>query len=242
MAGPASLVALVVALATPPPFTVDLPTPSPLPEIGRTRSTSRACTAYRELVMPSLSAVLRADARFGQARDHLSAYGERLDDTFHEGGALSRALDLIDRDGLAMLQETLVLNRALGDRRLADPSDPQLREERTALQQLYDAESDRAWLLVNFSRSAKFRQLRLVGSKDPFTAVGPNAGDAGPDQGATPAPDPKPTADNGFPQLSGIGQADKRALAGWSTELGETVRSAELGVAPALVSLSRGCR
>ena len=244
---PATLAVLLLALATPPPFTVDTPTPAPaaavpLPEIGRTRSNSRACTAYRDLVVPSLSAVLNADARFVKAREHIATYADHLDDKYASAALKTRGLDEIDRDGLAMLKETLVLNRALGDSRLNNANDPQIQAERATLEQLYEAQSARAWTLVNFSRAAKYGNLRNLGSRDPSTGVGMSASAQDADAGPSPAPNARPTAENAFPQLSGIPIDDKRALEGWGTNLGDQVRTAEVGVAPTLVSLSRGCR
>ncbi len=249
MLGSVLLAVLALALATPPPFTVDMSTPAPsakplaLPEIGRTRSNSRACTAYRELVVPSLSAVMRADARFTQARDHIGAYGDRLSDPGMTGNTKGRMLDLIDRDGLAMLKESMSVSRALGDPRLAHPSDPDLQAERAALQKLYDAQHARAFVLINFSRELQRNDLGRPEGPDPFGRHNPDSSqDAGTQSTPPPAPDARPTPDNAFPQLTGIPLTDKAALRDWSSELGSEIRSAEIGVAPTLVRISRGCR
>ncbi|MBV9409392.1 MAG: hypothetical protein JO164_11260, partial [Candidatus Eremiobacteraeota bacterium] len=85
-------IALVVALAAAPvptPFPLgtlvpfgspNASTPAPLPEIGRVRSTSPACTVMRDLIMPSVNAALRADARFAETRKRLPNYAVLIDD------------------------------------------------------------------------------------------------------------------------------------------------------------------
>jgi hypothetical protein len=105
-------------------------TPAPaFPNIGRVRSLAPACASMRDLVIPSLAAAQRADARFVETRKRLPMYADVVDDPEHRTGvAREFALSKLDADATALLKEALVINRALGDPRLSktsnDPSGP----------------------------------------------------------------------------------------------------------------------
>ena len=108
------------------------PETSPLPEIGRVRSTAPACAALRDLIVPSFSAAQRADNRFVQTRLRLPQYAEIAADKEHHNDVFrTSALARLDADATALLTETQWLDKALRDPRLKDTTDPQVVAERT---------------------------------------------------------------------------------------------------------------
>src|SRR5665213_1489864 len=106
----------------------------------------------RDLIVPSFEAAIRADKRFVETRKRLPNYAEIVNDPSHQDdGFRQMVLHKLDQDVTELLQQSLILNKALGDPRIAaDVDDPQVMAERRALQQLYDAQQTRANLLNEF--------------------------------------------------------------------------------------------
>jgi hypothetical protein len=241
----ASTAALVIALAaapTPTPFPIGSLEPfgssTPvLPEIGRTRAARPACAAMRDLVIPSFAAARRADERFVQTRKRLPQYADLVDDTLHQPGIYREtAIARLDGDATALLNETLVINRALGDPRLSEKStDPQILAVRAQLQQLYDAQQMRANLLTEFA----MRERVATGT----LGLGDNSGLATRQNSmATPTPAPRVTAPPNMPVLLGNSLTDKRALDDWGKELSYIVRTSENRAAKTFLPIAQGCR
>jgi hypothetical protein len=247
----ASSVALAIVLAAAAPPAAPAPTPfpigtlqpfapgppapfaSPLPEIGRVRSTTPACAIVRDLIIPSIEAGRRADVRFAQTRTRLPQYVDIAEDPDHADDVYRRsALAKLDNDASALLEEALVLNRALGDPRLAKPTDPQVIAERAALQQLYDAHKTRAFMLWEFV----MRQRNATAT----SGIGPSPFEV---QDSTPRPDPAMTAPPGMPLLNGsMSLADKRAMNEWSSNISAYVHAGELASVKVLVPIAQSCR
>ncbi|MBV8750453.1 MAG: hypothetical protein JO103_12160, partial [Candidatus Eremiobacteraeota bacterium] len=73
LAAPGTAV-VVLAAPTPTPFPLGTlqpfgatPPPTALPPIGRVRAATPACTAMRDLVIPSFATALKSDAVFAQS-------------------------------------------------------------------------------------------------------------------------------------------------------------------------------
>ncbi len=234
-AAPAAPAPTPFPLGTLQPFGTGTPTPvgSPLPEIGRVRSTTPACAVVRDLIIPSIEAGRRADARFVQTRTRLPEYVDIVDDPGHADDVYRRsALAKLDNDASALLEEALVLNRALGDPRLTKATDPQVIAERAALQQLYDAHKTRAFMLWEFVMRQRKETAANGMGPSPFSV-----------QEATPKPDPALTAPPGMPVLNGaMSLADKHAINEWSGNVSAYVRAGELASVKVLVPIAQSCR
>ena len=76
----ATTVALAASTPTPfpfgtlQPFGTTTPPPTTLPPIGRVRAATTACTAMRDLVIPSFATALKSDAVFAQSSKRLPQY------------------------------------------------------------------------------------------------------------------------------------------------------------------------
>ncbi|GAC1573893.1 MAG: hypothetical protein NVS3B7_05520 [Candidatus Elarobacter sp.] len=234
--------------AAPNPFTLEpSAAPSPaglsLPSIGRTHVASPACAAHRDVVLPSLGAAMHADTRFVQAKDHLTQYASHADDAITWGVIRSKLLHDIDRDALAMLDDSLVMGRALGDPRLSQRStDSQIVAPRDALPQIYDAHNARAWLLFKFSKTKQLAALRDLGAGNPFGSAGLSAKTSSDDAPKVPDPKALPTPDDGYPLQSGFAIADRRSVESWTSEVAREVKAVEVSAVPALVAVSHACR
>jgi hypothetical protein len=246
--------ALVLALASAPapgptPFAIGSFSPTavpaapaiPLPEIGRVRSTTPGCAAMRDLVVPSFAAALRADAKFAETRKRLPTYADLRDDPEHRTDVFREsALHKLSQDVAGLFQESLIINRALGDPRLSkDQTDQQVLAERAQLQQLYSIQQARANLLNQFVMREQVAvskgQLTLA---DSFSKTAPS----GVSGGVTTAPLPDMTAPPGMPLFSGIQLADKRVAADWGTEIATAVRASENAAAKTFLTIARTCR
>lgn len=220
----------------------DAPFASPLPNIGRTRAVSHACAAMRDLIVPSFAAAVRADKRFAETRKRLPSYADISTDPMHrDDGYQEMMLTRLDADASSLLQETLVLRKALGDPRIApDPNDPQITAERRSLQQLYEAQQSRANLLNEFvirERAAAAKH----GIDDNSALGGRNPNYAGPG-GPTPVPNPGLTAPPGMPLRSGISMIDRNRLTEWGTSIATYVRANENQAAKTFYGIAQGCR
>ena len=247
--------ALAVAFATAPtpqstpfplgtlqPFGAETPAPSSnLPEIGRVRAATPACAVMRDLVIPSFAAARRADVRFAQTRVRLPQYIEFVDDSEHSTDVFREsALSKLDQDATAILNETLVLNKALGDPRLKDTSDPQVAAQKAQLQQLYNTQQARANQLQEFV----MRQRNAI-AKNGMEDSGAFRG-----KQATPtpirqqdAPTPTLTAPPGMPLLNGkIAMADKNSINEWSGSMSAAIRSSENMAARTFLPIAQSCR
>jgi hypothetical protein len=230
-------------LGTLQPFGTQTPAPAPgptLPEIGRVRAARPACVAMRDLIIPSFAAALRADARFAQTRARLPQYIDFADDPEHSTDVFREsALSKLDQDATAILNETLVLNRALGDPRFKDPSDPQIIAEKAQLQQLYNTQQARANQLQEFV----MRQRNVIaknGMEDSNAFKGRNPVPA---SLRTDAPTPALTAPPGMPILNGrIALADKATINDWSGSMAAAVRASENQAAKTFLPIANSCR
>jgi hypothetical protein len=216
---------------------------SPLPEIGRVRSTAPACAAMRDLVLPSFSAAQRADSRFLQTRVRLPQYAEIAADKEHHNDVFrASALARLDADATALLTETQWLDKALRDPRLKDSSDPQVVAERTGLQQLYDVQKARANQLQEFvmrERNATVRHgMEDNGALGGRIAPLPVSGDEQPPM----SPPPPLNVPRGMPRLTGINAlVDKASLNEWSLNMAAAVRLGENEAAKAFLPVARSC-
>ncbi|HEV2738512.1 MAG TPA: hypothetical protein VGU66_08035 [Candidatus Elarobacter sp.] len=234
---------LILAFAAPNPFALGpTPTPAPsaspgfdLPEIGRVRAATPACAVMRDLIAPAYAAAVRADARFTKIRKGFPKYVDVADDRNDRYGARHAMIVAeLDRDALALRDEALVLNRALGDPRFVRPTDPQVVAEKRELQQLYDNQSGRANLIFEFvtrEQAAIMRSGMVTGGG----GVGP---------APLPAPvDPATTAPFGMPPpLRGIELTDRNALDEWAGTVTVQVRASEHRMAAALLPIAQSCR
>ncbi len=219
------------------------PFSAPLPNIGRTRSVSPACAAMRDLIVPSFAAAVRADKRFAETRKRLPSYAEIVDDPSHADDAFrDAALHKLSQDATSLMQEALVLNKALGDPRIsADIKDPQVVAQRRQLEQLYESQATRANLLNEFvireqSAAAK-RGLEDNGAFGNRLTAGlqPNPHVAG-------NPLPAQTAPPNMPLRSGIALADKNTLQDWGTSIAVYVRKSENEAAKTFYPIAQSCR
>jgi len=221
----------------------DAPFESPLPNIGRTRAVNRACAAMRDLIVPSFEAALRADQRFVETRKRLPNYADIANDPSHQDdGFRQMLLSKLDRDAAAMMQESLVLNKALGDPRIAaNVDDPQVIAERKALQQLYEAQQLRANLLNEFTireHAATAKQGIDDGGAFRSRASTNYSGGVSP----PPAPNPSLTAPPGMPLRSLNPLADRNSLQDWGTVLNTYVRTNENQAAKTFYTIAKTCR
>jgi hypothetical protein len=249
----ATAAALAIGLATAPaptptpfpigtlqPFGTETPAPAVnLPEIGRVRAATPACAAMRDLIIPSFAAAVHADKRFAQTRVRLPQYIDFADDPVHARDIFREsALAKLDNDATAILNDTLVLNRALGDPRFKDTSDPQVAAEKAQLQQLYNTQQARANQLQEFVMRER-NVIAKNGIDDNSSIL------RGKRQPAStePAPMPVLTAPPGMPVLNGkISIADKNTINEWSGSMAAAVRASENQAARTFLPIARSCQ
>lgn len=217
------------------------PFSSPLPNIGRTRALNRACAAMRDLIVPSFEAALRADKRFAETRKRLPNYADISNDPSHQDdGFRQMVLSKLDSDVTTLFQESLVLNKALGDPRLAaSVDDPQVIAERRSLQLLYEAQQTRANLLNEFV--IREHVATAKNGIDDSTAFAPRNSTRGM---VSPPPIPVPmlTTHPGMPLRSLNPMADRNALQDWGTSIATFVRVNENQAAKTFFTIAQGCR
>ena len=212
--------------------------PSDLPEIGRTKSASPACSAMRDLVIPSFAAARKADARFSETQTRLPKYAEiraeSKNDAFQES-MLSR----LEQDASNLLGYAAFINKALGDPRLsADSKDPDVQAERTQLQSLYAMQQARAKMLAQFAirervtmTKSQMDGLSMSGGRNQLLPVSVDA-----------APNPFETGAPGMPTFSGIAFADKATATNWGVGMAKAVADAENSAAKSFLPLAQRCR
>ena len=237
----AAAVALALGAAPPPTAPTAAPATSPLPEIGRVRSTAPACAAMRDLVLPSFSAAQRADSRFLQTRVRLPQYAEIAADKEHHNDVFrASALARLDADATALLTEAQWLDNALRDPRLKDTTDPQVVAERTGLQQLYDVQKARANQLQEFVMRERNATVRH-GMED-SGALGGKIAPLTVNADQPPETAPVLNAPRGMPRLTGVNAlVDKASLNEWSLNMAAAVRVGENEAAKAFLPIAKSC-
>ncbi|ERR1700681_110946 len=250
----ATTAALAIAFATVPtpnqtpfplgtlqPFGTETPAPaSNLPEIGRVRAATPVCAAMRDLVVPSFAAARRADARFSETRVRLPKYIEIADDPEHRTDVFREsALSKLDADATKILQETLVLNKALGDPRFKDPTDPQVIAVKNQLDQLYRTQQARANQLQEFVMRQR-NEIAKNGLGDNHAFASRNQP---PQQPQDAPPPPSLKAPPGMPLINGkIAMADQASLNEWSGQMAAAVRASENLAAHTFLPIAQSCR
>jgi len=224
-------------------------TPADLPEIGRTKATTPACAAMRDLAIPSFAAAKRADARFVEAQKRLLRYGEVRADTktdLNQTGTDNQIQEVsqetlisqLDQDASNLLAQAAIVNKALGDPRLAaDSKDPDVREERAGLQALYTAQQTRASMLAEL---ASRDRVLLTQRQMDEVKMGTNIAEMPVREG--PPPQPYRTAPPGMPLLGRNGFADKESLGVWSGTMVKAVTDAESRAAKSFFPIAQRCR
>jgi hypothetical protein len=215
---------------------------APLPNIGRTRSVSPGCAAMRDLVIPSFQAALRADKKFAETRKRLPNYGEIAADPLHKDDAFRESiLHQLGRDASTLMEEALVMNRALGDPRIsAENKDPQVVAQRRGLQELYVAQVTRANLLNEF-----VMREQMAVSRRGLEDNGAFASRQSVNSRTAPIPDmpvPALTAPPYMPLRSGMSMADRNSLDDWGNSLSVYVRKSENEAAKTFYPIARSCR
>jgi hypothetical protein len=230
-------------LGTLQPFGTETPAPvQNLPEIGRVRANSPVCAAMRDLIIPSFAAARRADARFSETRVRLPKYIAIADDPEHRTDVYREsALSKIDADATKILNETLVLNKALGDPRFKDPTDPQVIAAKNQLQQLYATQQARANQLQEFVMRQR-NEIAKNGIGDNHAFASRNQPMRTADT-ATLTPPPSLKAPPGMPLINGkIAMADQASLNEWSGNMAAAVRKSENMAAQAFLPIAQSCR
>jgi hypothetical protein len=223
--------------------------PPDLPEIGRTKATTPACAAMRDLVIPSFAAAKRADARFVEAQKRLLRYGEVRAETKTDRNqtgtdnqiqevSQEALLSQLDQDASNLLAQAAIINKALGDPRLAaDSKDPDVREERAQLQALYAAEQTRASMLAEL---ASRDRVSLTQRQMDEVKTGTKTAEMPVREG--PPPQPFRTPPPGMPLLNRNGFADKESLGVWTGTMVKTVTDAESRAAKSFLPIAQRCR
>jgi hypothetical protein len=140
----------------------------------------------------------------------------------------------LERDAQTLRDEALIMNHALGDPRLAHPTDPQVVAERRELQQLFDVQSGRANLLWEFvmrERAALIRTGSGIGNASGYARF--------------PTREPRAETTPAFgmpPPLRGNDLTDKAGLDDWHKAVTVQVRASEHQMARALLPVSNTCR
>ena len=243
----AVLLTIVVALAQPASaYGEPDPSPSPaLPEIGRTRANSPACAAMRDLVAPSFAAAVRGDARFAETRTRLPGYVRLAADPVDKKSVLREgALSKLGADAASLMQEALVIKKALADPRLPlGSSDPQIATERAQLEQLYAVQQARASLLNQYVlRESTSMSIKLVGMEDSGAFGTPLTLEDYKVEHLPGKPLPAVTGPPGMPMLSGAFVAlDARQVNEWGAAIAQAVRAKENEAAKAFISIAATC-
>ncbi len=235
---------LIAAIGAAP---APVPTPAALPEIGRITATSPACSAMRDLTIPSYAALLRINAHFAAAGDHLAEYAGALADYkrpqagakdvgFGDNPIATMRFNRLGNEISVMLRELQVVGKALGDPRLASESpDPALQAERLELSRMYVAQSARAKVLWEF-----YMRTNVTDAKTEF------AGNAFPGLALeTDGPNEAPQQDltrRGIPDVSKyVGFIARREMHAWADDLKSAVDGSMNRGALVLLPIARNC-
>ena len=239
-----ALLALILAFAPPVPDASPQPpttrSSSDIPEIGRVRAISPACGAMRDLVIPSFKAAKEADGHFENVSKNLPEYVRAIadDSKYNPEPPSIREFRLakLAMDNTKMLQNAKVIADALGDRRLANTSDPAVIAERQQLQTLYDFQITRASELNQF-----------VMREENTVALAGVGGDGGAFRGRMQpqaTPEPRETSTPlGMPKLNGrIGFADAASIRDWTGQITAAVKGNEEAAARTFFSIAKSCQ
>ena len=251
--GVTAALALALAIAgttaqVPAPTEVPAAAPSDLPEIGRTKATTPACAAMRDLVIPSFAAAKKADARFVETQTRLPKYAEIRADAksdrnkTHDDSFQESMLSRLEQDAANLLGYAAFIAKALGDPRLAaDSKDPDVQDERAQLQAVYAVQQARAKMIAEF-----VARERMTLSTGQLAPDGTFYGKLTP---IPRAPEPTPqavaadtTAAPGMPLFSGIAFADKDRANAWGRDMTKAVTDAENRAAKSFLPLAERCR
>lgn len=233
--------AVAAAAASPNPFTLESPAPSPLvlPHIGGVKARP-ACTAMREVVIPSFAAARHGDARFATATTQLQQYIDAVDDpNDKEPTVRQMRLSRLDQTSTGLLQDALEISKALGDPRIAaDVKDPQTQALREKLQQLYTVQAARAKLVWQF-----VERERNELNKTDLGATGASDGRGGAQPPIdVPTPMPGATTPPEMPAMHGIAFGDKETMQKWTGGIDADVRATENDAARTFLPIAKGCR
>jgi hypothetical protein len=148
------------------------------------------------------------------------------------------ALAKLDNDATKLLNEALLINRALDDPRLApDSKDPAVLEERRQLQQLYDTQKTRANILWEYVLRHNIALSRAQFAADPTIGGRQRA----PAHDASDVPNRDLVVLPGMPGESRIGFASKRRLEDWGTAIAASIRTSENAAAKAFIPIAQRC-
>jgi len=241
-----ALVAVLAASAPPAASQSVEPSANPttLPDIGRVRASSTACSAVRDLIVPSVRAVQRANARYLDVENRLHRYVQIVDDEDYKQNSVYRqgALGQLDIDVIALKREALEINKALGDPRLSErsaQSDKSIATLRNQLEEVYAAQATR----VNLLQEYVVRE-RVALNKTDFPQSDPYG--SGSHAPASPLPTPSPLPGStppplGMPQFNGIAFADAHAIDDWSHGADAYARAPERNAAREISSVAQRC-
>ena len=233
------LAALIAQASSPQPSSSPAPE---LPEIGRVRAVSPACAVIHDLVIPSFAAAQRADVRFVATSKRLPRYIDVMDDPIGSTSTARQAMIMrLDSDASELQQEALVLQKALGDQRLTNTTDPQVVAEREALEKLYRSQQVRAALLAELALHEHVVTARH-GMEDSGAFTGPMS-PANVNVSALPGtPLPPTNVLPGMPLLSGNALGDKEMIRDWTASIARFVRGGENEAAKTFLPIAQGCR
>lgn len=219
--------------------------PAPLPEIGRTRATSAACAAMRDVVIPAFAGSRRADMRFDAVHADLPAYIQLKSGATDQHVPVSGVNTLesqyakLGADVASLLRETDGIRKLLDDPRLSPSStDPVIKALRAQLEQLYAVQQARAAYLSQLMlRESNSLGKNMVGWENPSDFVVP-AMPRDPQRRTAPAMTPPP----GMPLLNGFEAADRERLESWSASQARTVHATEEQAAKTFYPIAQSCR
>jgi hypothetical protein len=258
---------MLVALLTGAPIQEAPPTPAPavtpldFTEIGRTKASTPACAALRELVAPSFDAAIRADKQFGEAAGNFSQYAvARVDATTlptnvirSNGKQLATRLVApdpgtatpesllarLDSELGIMQKDVLKIAAALGDPRLAEERvDPVIVTERQQLQNLYEVELARINSMTMFLQKENLRLTKQRLAEEECSVKGPEC-----DVHATPPAVPNVTGQPfDQPSLTFNAMNDKQSIANWTGGLAAETHKVENAAARTFLAVGESCR
>lgn len=247
LAGLALVAALAAAFAPPAASQSVEPSASPttLPDIGRVRASSTACSAVRDLIVPSVLAVRRGNARYLDVEKRLHRYVQIVDDEDFKQNSVYRqgALGQLDVDVIALKREALEINKALGDPRLSErsaESDRTIATLRSQLEQMYDAQATRVNLLQEYviREHVAINKADLQQS-DPFGSGSRGVAAALPTSSPLPGSTPPPF---GMPEFHGLAMADTASIDDWAHGADAYARSPEREAARNFSAAADRCR
>jgi hypothetical protein len=220
------------------------PTPSPapdttFPEIGRVRSLAPPCAVMRDVVIPSYQAAQKANQKFSEAAKRLPNYAEVADDPFNRWGVeREMLLTRVDSALTSMMEQTEQMSKYLGDPRISPrAADPQVQNERTALQQLYQSQMARVSILHEFVERERLAVMKH-GLDDTSMFSSPTQS-----MGPTPTPQPGQTRTPfGQPSLNGIAFNDAQQMRDWTGQMAAEIHISEERSAKILYPIATGCR